>query len=95
MLTGAGAGAIINTERERTTEDKTMLTNKERYEREINTVDEYRITIAEFTGWLNDNKMTQRFTETIKAIKTEEDGYTVAVDYSIPMIMVKYFQRRA
>lgn len=71
------------------------MTNKEIYFNEINTDKEYNITIAEFTKWLEDHNCTERFKTAVNRIDTEEDLYFVAVDYSIPVIMVKYFQKRA
>ena len=71
------------------------MTNKEIYNNEINTNEEYNITVAEFTEWLEENNLTEHFTTEVNNITTEDDIYYIAVDYSIPVIMVKYFQKRA
>ena len=55
------------------------MTNKERYEREINTNDDYKVTIKEFESWLKE--------------VTKEDIYDTACDYSIPIVMIKYFKK--
>ena len=68
-----------------------MRTEKE-YLHEMETDKEaYKISIADFTDWLEDNHLEDKF---LKAIKTESIWF-VASDYSIPVIMVKYFQRAA
>lgn len=71
------------------------MTNKEIYNNEINTNEEYNITVAEFAEWLEENNLTEHFTKEVNNITTEDDIYYIAVDYSIPVIMVKYFQKRA
>lgn len=71
------------------------MTNKEIYNNEINTNEEYNITVAEFAEWLEENNLTKHFTKEVNNITTEDDIYYIAVDYSIPVIMVKYFQKRA
>lgn len=66
-----------------------MMTNKERYMKEINSVVDYKITINEFIDWIAIEHGEEEF---IKALD-DEDIYTTAVDYSIPIILIKYFKR--
>lgn len=51
----------------------------------------YKISIAEFKQWLEDFGTTEKFH---KALETESVWF-VATDYSIPVIMVKYFKKMA
>lgn len=68
-------------------EEAGIVTNRERYMKAINTDTEYKTTIAEFRQWLRDNNMEQRFATDMRY--PENDLYDIAVDYSIPVIMVK------
>ena len=65
------------------------MTNKERYEREINTNDDYKVTIKEFESWLKEVTKEESFKKEI----TKEDIYDTACDYSIPIVMIKYFKK--
>jgi len=70
-----------------------MTNNKKRYEREINTDSNYKITISEFQKWL---KTEEKRKEVFKAeldnvIRKINNYYDVAVDFSIPITMVKFF----
>lgn len=69
------------------------MTNKERYLTEINSDPEYRTTIAEFKDWLTRNNMTDTFKRMLKS--PDLDEYDIAVDFSIPVSMVKHFQKVA
>ena len=51
----------------------------------------YRISIAEFKQWLEDFGAVEKFH---KALATESVWF-VAIDYSIPVIMVKHFKKMA
>lgn len=61
---------------------------REQYVKEIAEQNsEYRTSIADFTEWLIRNNMIDTFTRDLKS-----DDYEVAVDFSIPVSMVKYFR---
>lgn len=69
-----------------------MFTNKERYEYEINWLKDYNISIADFLQFLVENNRTGLFFSHIAEIgKCDYTEYDVAVDWSIPLIMVKWF----
>ena len=65
------------------------MTNYERYQKEINTCYDYIITKKEFLNWLDKNGKNQDFAEAIFTAFLSGDLYTVAVDFSIPIVMVK------
>ncbi len=70
-----------------------MDINEYYYRKTINTDDEYKITIKEFTKWLKKhpdcaNELWEKL-EKIQKLSTE-DLYSIAWDYNIPIIMVKY-----
>ncbi len=67
------------------------MTNEITYRTEINTIEDYKITIVEFAKWLAKNKETEAFGKELNKIEDVEDLYTVALLYSIPIIMVKWF----
>lgn len=67
-----------------------MTTNKIQYMKEINYDPEYKITVKEFTEWLAENNMEDTFNKMLK----EEDDYDIALDFSIPVTMVKYFRNK-
>ena len=79
---------IIKTDK--TKEDKQMTTNKIQYMKEINYDLEYKITVKEFTEWLAENNMEDTFNKMLK----EKDDYDIALDFSIPVAMVKYFRNK-
>mgnify|MGYP006896802671 CR=1 FL=1 len=79
---------IIKTDKTRA--DKQMTTNKIQYMKEINYDPEYKITEKEFTEWLAENNMEDTFNKMLK----EEDDYDIALDFSIPVAMVKYFRNK-
>ena len=65
------------------------MTNKEIYENDMRTNNkEYAISLKEFKAWLAENKMVD-FNEVLK----NKDNYYIAVDFSIPLTMVKYLKR--
>lgn len=64
---------------------------EEQYRKEINTDPFYRVSIDNFLRFLKKNHLQGAFAELIN--QEEIDMYFVAVDYSIPIIMVKYFQK--
>ena len=69
------------------------MTNRERYERDINHSDDYRISVKAFREWLRAENMTEVFS---KKLRDEgESLYDIALDFSIPVAMVKYFKRTA
>jgi len=63
--------------------------NYEKYRKEINFCEDYVITKKEFLDWLDKNEKNQDFGEAIFTAFLSGDLYTVAVDFSIPVIMVK------
>ena len=67
-----------------------MTTNKIQYMKEINYDPEYKITVKEFTEWLTENNMEDTFNKMLK----EEDDYDIALDFSIPVAMIKYFRNK-
>ena len=67
-----------------------MTTNKIQYMKEINYDPEYKITVKEFTKWLAENNMEDTFNKMLK----EKDDYDIALDFSIPVTMVKYFRNK-
>ena len=69
------------------------MTNKERYEQEISHCDDYRITVKAFREWLTSENMTE---ELQRQLRDEElTLYDIALDFSIPVAMVKYFRKTA
>lgn len=67
------------------------MTAEEQYRKEINVDSFYRISIDNFKRYLRQNFLQERFA---MAMNSEEiDVFEVAVDFSIPVIMVKYFQK--
>jgi hypothetical protein len=72
------------------------MTNEEIYRNEINYNNDYKVSLMNFTDWLYDhNSARKAYSEIIKKFAkngfTDEDLYFVAVDYSIPIAMVKWF----
>lgn len=62
------------------------------YRNEINTNQEYKITYKDFIAWLKSNNAEKNFRQSLNTIENEKDIYSIAVDYSIPVIMVKRFK---
>lgn len=67
---------------------------EEQYRIEISTED-YRISLKEFLGWMMEvnTKSTIFFSELKEYLKESSDAqlYFIAVDFSIPVVMVKWF----
>lgn len=66
-----------------------MMTNKEIYEKEININKEYKISILQFLTEIQQKDITEVFLKSL----LENDDYYTAVDFTIPLIMVKYFKK--
>lgn len=66
------------------------------YRKTINTEPEFKITTKEFLKWLSDNHYTKTFFKEVKKIYNFDTNslYSIAWDYSIPIIMVKYFRNK-
>lgn len=70
-----------------------MNINEYNYRKTINVDYDYKITIKQFTKWLKKNPAAQaELWETLEKIQklSVEDLYFIALDYKIPIIMVKY-----
>ena len=62
-------------------------TNEDIYKEEININEDYKISKAAFICWLTQNEVDIK--TSLYGISTETDYYNVAVDFSIPLILVK------
>ncbi len=69
-----------------------MTTNQKQYMEEINNNEEYNITVEEFTQWLKENNEEKEFTKMLN--NKDLDDYDIALDYTIPVTMVKYFRTK-
>lgn len=69
-----------------------MTRNQRQYMEEINYDIEYKITVKDFTQWLTENKKEEVFRKMLE--NKDLDLYDIALDFSIPVIMVKYFQKK-
>lgn len=69
------------------------MTNRQRYEHDINHNEDYRISIKAFREWLRAENMTEVFHKKLR--DKEETLYDIALDFSIPVSMVKYFKKTA
>ena len=69
------------------------MTNRQRYEQDINHNEDYRISIKAFREWLRAENMTEVFSRKLR--DEGESLYDIALDFSIPVAMVKYFKRSA
>ena len=69
------------------------MTNKEQYTKEININKEYKITVKEFKTWLTENNMVT----TLKGMLNNPtyDNFDIALDFSIPVAMVKLLRKEA
>lgn len=65
------------------------MTAKMQYEKEIVISEDYNISLSEFVNWLKDNNKEADFRKSLK-----EGLYETAVDFSVPVIMVKYLGKR-
>lgn len=72
-----------------------MMNYEKDYNEVIGTCDEgYKLTIEDFKEWLEEDTRMDIFKKDLKTIEEEKDLYMVAFDYSIPVIMVKWFNRK-
>ena len=65
------------------------MTARVQYEKEIIISEDYNISLSEFVNWLKDNNKEADFRKSLK-----EGLYETAVDFSVPVIMVKYLGKR-
>ncbi len=68
-----------------------MTQNQKRYMEEINYSIDYRISVKDFKQWLRWNKHEETFRKMLE--NKDLDLYDIALDFSIPVIMVKFFQK--
>lgn len=70
---------------------------EEQYRREVNKSKDYKISKEDFIKFLeSDEKTKKTFYRKLEWLEEEEDYiYYIAVDYSIPITMIKYFRRQA
>lgn len=55
---------------------------------------EYKISTVDFKAWLSNNSMGKDiFKKSLATIENEKDLYRIAFDFSIPVVMVKYFKK--
>ena len=66
------------------------MTARVQYEKEIITSEDYNISLSEFVNWLKDNNKEADFRKSLK-----EGMYETAVDFSVPVIIVKYLEKNA
>lgn len=76
-----------------TKEENKDMSNTQRYASEINHSDDYRISIKSFKNWLSTENMTEVFNEKLR--NSELTEFDIAVDFSIPVAMVKHFRQTA
>lgn len=70
------------------------MDNKDRYEQDIKRSNpDYRVTIRAFREWLTVENMQETFNEMLR--DRELTLYDIALDFSIPVAMVKYFKKSA
>ena len=67
--------------------NKMRRTNESIYKAEINTNGDYKVSKAAFICWLTQNGVDIK--TSLYGISSETDCYDVAVDFSIPLILVK------
>ena len=68
-----------------------MTTEKEYLQNMELDKEAYRIGVTEFKQWLKDFNLTDKFYRML----TTESVWFIATDFSIPVIMVKYFKKMA
>ena len=66
------------------------MTARTQYEIEILFSEDYNISLSEFVNWLKDNNKEADFKKSVE----KEGMYETAVDFSVPIIMVKYLGKR-
>jgi len=66
-------------------------TNEEIYRKEINESKDYKTTKEKFKKWLKENEYERQFKRDCKEMieNPDMDIYDIAVDYSIPIILLK------
>lgn len=69
-----------------------MKTNEMIYRNEINVNPDYKTTKEDFIEWLYENNEVITFAHEIEHIEDDSDRFAIAVDYSIPVTMVRYFE---
>ena len=70
------------------------MDNKDRYQQDINRSNpDYRVSIEAFKNWLRAENMQETFNEMLR--DRELTLYDIALDFSIPVSMVKYFKKTA
>lgn len=52
---------------------------------------DYRISTTDFCNWLNNHEKERK--EFFKMVMTEEDDYRTAFDFSVYVIMIKWFRK--
>ena len=62
------------------------------YRNEINTNSLFNVSMEDFREFLIIEGLEDDFRNEIQAIETDNDRYSIAVDYSIPYSMVKEFE---
>lgn len=68
------------------------MRNEKEYRKAVNRDPNYRISTINFVLWLDEHERKQKeFFRMLRQIETEKDLYGIAVDFSIPIIMVKWF----
>lgn len=67
-----------------------MTIYEEQYNREVNTIKDYQTTKEQF---IKDITATNQLDDFKHDIKTEDDIYFIAVDWSIQISLVKYFKK--
>lgn len=68
------------------------MRNEKEYRKAVNRDPNYRINTINFVLWLDEHERKQKeFFRMLRQIETEKDLYGIAVDFSIPIIMVKWF----
>lgn len=71
-----------------------MTRNEMIYRSEINSNPDFKVTMEEFDGWLEEQNMLWGFRSDVESIEDDIDRYRVAVDYSIPLSMVRAYEHR-
>lgn len=71
------------------------MTAYNEYQMNINTNEYYKISKKDFVKWLEESGEKNFFKNMIEADELNiEEWYDIAVDYSIPFIMIKWFKRK-
>lgn len=67
-----------------------MTVNERQYNEELNVVEDYRTTKEQFIKDITASNQLDDFKD---AIRFYDDLYFIAVDWSIPIALVKYFKK--